>query len=112
MSKLTSKRRELFLGVLRAGKSVSAGASAIRVSRAGLYAARARDKNFAALWDQAIEHGTDLLEDEAVRRGFKGTLRPIYQGGKRVGTIREYSDVLLIFTLKARRPGKFREITA
>jgi hypothetical protein len=49
------------------------------------------------------------LEDEAVRRGREGHLRPVFHQGKEIGAIREYSDTLLIFMLKARRPAKFRE---
>src|SRR5574337_1699712 len=65
--------------------------------------------DFSAAWDAALELGTDSLEDEAVRRAHEGTLKPVYQGGKKVGTIREYSDTLLIFMLKARRPERFKE---
>lgn len=54
-----------------------------------------------------MEEGTDLLEDEAQRRARDGTQKPIYQGGKKVGIVNEYSDTLLIFLLKARRRGKF-----
>ncbi len=38
-----------------------------------------------------------------------GVLRPVFQGGKHVGDIREYSDTLLQFLLKGERPEKFRE---
>jgi hypothetical protein len=38
-----------------------------------------------------VESGTDLLEDEARRRALAG------------------SDLLLMFTLKSRRPWKFRD---
>ena len=55
-------------------------------------------------WAAAVELGCDALEDEAVRRGCEGHLKPVFHRGKEVGAIREYSDVLLIFMLKARRP--------
>ena len=50
-----------------------------------------------------------VLEAEALRRALKGTEKPVYQNGKQVGAIREYSDLLLIFLLKARRPTVYRE---
>jgi hypothetical protein len=35
----------------------------------------------------------------------------VYQGGKQVGFVQDYSDTLLIFMLKGRRPQKFRDNT-
>ena len=49
-----------------------------------------------------------LLEDELVRRGRIGFDEPVYQGGKLVGNIRRYSDVLLIVALKA-LDAKYRD---
>jgi hypothetical protein len=109
LSKLTAKKRKAFIEVLSKGGSVTKGAEAIRVSRQALYLTKSKNKEFSAEWDSAIESGTDLLEDEAIRRGRQGTLKPVYYQGKRCGLVREYSDTLLIFTLKARRPEKFRD---
>ena len=53
--------------------------------------------------------GADMLEDEAVRRAKDGVERPVYQGGKLVGHVQEYSDTLLIFLLKGARPEKYRD---
>src|SRR5690242_20573713 len=92
--KLTPDARERFCSVLADGGSVTAGAGAIGVSRAALYLARANDPEFAAAWDEAVERGTDVLEDEAVKRA------------------RNSSDTLMIFLLKARRPDKFKDRTA
>ena len=39
---------------------------------------------------------------------MKGWLEPVYQGGKRVGVIRKYSDACLLSLLKARHPA-FRD---
>lgn len=77
--------------------------------RSTVYDWRHADQAFAQAWDAALELGTDALEDEAVRRAYHGTDKPVYQGGKQVGTVREFSDTLLIFMLKARRPEKFKE---
>jgi hypothetical protein len=44
-----------------------------------------------------------------VRRALVGWKEPVYQGGKEVGTIRKFSDNLLIFLLKGKRPEVFRE---
>ena len=55
-------------------------------------------------FEDADEEVTETLEREATRRASKGTLKPVFYQGKVCGEIREYSDTLLIFLLKARRP--------
>ena len=37
----------------------------------------------------ALELGCDALEDEAVRRGCEGYLKPVFHQGKEIGAIRE-----------------------
>lgn len=49
------------------------------------------------------------LEDEAHRRAFEGVDKPVFYQGDECGTIREYSDTLAIFLLKAHNPEKYRE---
>jgi hypothetical protein len=91
LSKLTLKKKEEFFNVLADGGSVTAAASAIGVTRQAVYQLRKTDAQFAVDWDDAIEAGTDILEDEAVKRA------------------KNHSDTLLIFLLKARRPDKYKE---
>ena len=52
---------------------------------------------------------TDTLEMEARRRASLGVEEPVYYQGQVVGYVRKYSDVLLMFLLKAQRPEKFRD---
>ena len=53
-----------------------------------------------------MDEAADALEREAWRRGAEGVSRPVYQQGREVGVIQEYSDALLIHMLKAHRPEK------
>jgi hypothetical protein len=108
-TKWTAKKRQTFLDLLSQGWSVTRACRAINVSRSGAYSYREQDPDFAAAWAEAWEAGGDYIEDEMLRRAVEGTLRPVYQGGEEVGQIREYSDTLLIFALKGRRPEKYRE---
>ena len=48
-------------------------------------------------------------EDEAVRRAHDGVDEPVFYQGKACGVVRKYSDTLLIFLLKGRRPEKYRD---
>ncbi len=105
----TAKKEADFLAILSNGSSVQAAVQAIGCSRSNAYKRRQNDPEFAAQWDAAIEAGSDLLEDEAKRRAHEGVLEPVYYQGQEVGQVRKYSDTLLMFMLKARRPDKFKE---
>ena len=101
-SKPTYQRR--MLEALALGMSPMRAANAAGVGRSTAYLWRQEDPEFAAKWDEAVAEGIDRLEDEAFRRAVKGVKRPVYRGGVLVGEITEYSDRLLMFLLKRRRP--------
>jgi hypothetical protein len=105
----TAANRRKFIEALAITANVSTACKLARVGRNSIYEWRKDDPSFRVEWDETVELGTGALEDEAVRRACEGTLKPVYYGGKKIGTVREYSDSLLIFMLKARRPEKFRE---
>jgi len=83
-----------FLESLAKTGSVTESAADCKIPRRTVYNWRADDEAFAAAWEEAVELGTDALEDEAVRRAKNG------------------SDTLLIFMLKGRRPEKFKDRVA
>lgn len=70
-----------------------------------------KDPVYLELFREADEQATEILEAEAIRRASRGTDKPIFHKGKQVGSVREYSDPLLMFLLKARRPAVYRENT-
>jgi hypothetical protein len=78
-----------FLEALAAGMSVSQAAKTAGVNRKNLNLARKADKAFSEEWGAALESGTDALEAVAVERA------------------KSYSDQLLMFMLKARRPDVY-----
>lgn len=108
----TPKREAAFLDALRDGLSVTAACIDAGISRSTAYEWREADDEFRKRWDEAIEEGTDRLEDEAQRRARDGVTEPIYYKGSRVGEVQRYSDTLMIFLLKARRPDKFKDRVA
>jgi len=79
------------------------------VPRASIYRRRTVDPDFAAAWAAALEAGLDRLRDEAVRRARDGVEETVWHGGKPVGTVRRYSDQLLMFLLRAHQPAIYRE---
>jgi hypothetical protein len=112
VTKVTAKKKAEFCDALAETANVTKAALATGISRREWYRTRDEDAEFRKAWDAALELGTDALEDEAVRRAHEGTLRPVFYQGQECGAIREYSDTLLIFVLKARRPEKFKERSA
>ena len=98
-----------FLKALALTGNITKAAAAAKVSRRRAYQVLAEAADFAEAWQDALEDAADGWEAEAVRRAVKGTLKPVFQGGKKVGAVREYADTLLIFLLKGARPEKYRE---
>jgi hypothetical protein len=101
--------QEAFLKALRIYGNVSKAAASAKVSRKFVYTQRESDEAFAQEWAAALDQSADYMEAEAWRRAVKGTKKPVYQNGKLVGGVQEYSDTLLIFLLKGARPEKYRE---
>ena len=108
----TKERKQAdFLSIFSDCASVSVAARKSKVPRSNIYMWLKEEGMFKELYEAACEEAVGALEDEAVRRAYAGTLKPVFQGGKRVGAIREYSDTLLIVLLKARAPEKYKERT-
>lgn len=101
--------QEKFLAAFAERANVRAACRAAGVSRQLAYETRKTDAEFARKWRTTRADAVDLLEEEAWRRAHDGTKKPVYQGGALVGTVREYSDTLIIFLLKAHRPKKYRD---
>lgn len=105
----TAKKRDAFIEALSARGNVSEACKASGVARRTVYEWRDDDAVFAKMWDDALDQAADTMEREAWRRAVEGTDKPVFHQGQEVGAIREYSDTLLIFLLKAVRPEKYRE---
>jgi hypothetical protein len=108
-TKWTPKKRAAFLTALGGGNTVTFAAERVGVTRQVAYRVREQDPTFKAEWEQAVEQGTEALEQEAKRRALEGWDEPVYQGGAMVGTVRKHSDTLLIFLLKGRKPATYRD---
>lgn len=75
-----------------------------KIGRTTFYDALKTDPAFAEEFRFIEEEVTEQLEAEAFRRAHDGVTKPT-----KFGDVKEYSDTLLIFLLKARRPEKYRE---
>lgn len=108
LTKLTPKRRRFgpkFLAELRDnGGFVSKACETVGVSKQTVYNWRESDPEFKADWDKAVDLATEDLEKEVRRRALYGVEEPVYYKGEVVGSIQRYSDSLLMFAIKARKP--------
>ncbi len=68
-----------------------------------------RNKRYAARFLGAEEHAIQALETEARRRAMVGIDKPIFYKGHAVTHVRAFSDGLLMFLLKAKRPDIYRD---
>ncbi len=111
-TKCTPKKKADFLRELRNGGLVNKAAAACRLSRSVLYQHKRRSATFANAWDVAVDESVDLvLIEEARRRAVDGVKKPLHNKGVLTGAyVREYSDSLLMFLIKARRP-EYRQST-
>ena len=103
-TKLTPQLLGKFLSILADnGGIVSDACKAVGVARRSIYDKRDADPQFKADWEQAVDRGVDILEDEAKRRAAEGTEEPIFYQGEIVATIKKKSDYLMALLLKGHR---------
>jgi hypothetical protein len=105
----TKKNREKFLMALAERGHVGESATAVGIDRSTVYAWRKEDPAFEAAYQSALDQSVTQLEDEARRRAHDGWEEPVWHLGQQCGTVRKFSDTLLIFLLKANKPEKYRE---
>ena len=91
--------------------NVTRAAEESELSRPYLYQVRGEDEFFSAEWEKAAKVGAARLEDEARRRAVEGWEEPVWYQGDQCGTVRKYSDTLLICLLKAHHPEKYTDRT-
>jgi hypothetical protein len=101
--------QDAFLEAFEKVATIVGAANVAGVERRTHYRWMTSDPVYAQRFARAEEAATQRLEQEARRRAMVGVEEPIYYRGKVCGSVKKYSDVLLIFLLKARRPSVYRE---
>ena len=105
----STPKKSAFLAAYARTASITKAAELAGIDRANHYDWKATDPQYVAAFEAAKLLATESLEDEAIRRAHEGVRKPVYQGGKKVGAVQEYSDTLMIFLLKGAKPEKYRE---
>ena len=101
-------RQAAFLAAFRTTACVRKAAQAAQIGRRRHYHWLKEDPDYRLAFERVKEEAIGDLEDEAVRRACEGWLKPVFYQGRPCGTIRRYSDKLLIFLLKGWRPERYR----
>ncbi len=105
---MRATKQKAFLAAYAACANVRLAARLARCARSQHYW-WLRQPAYAEAFAEARAEACEALESEAWRRAVEGVVRPVYYRGKVVGTVREYSDTLLIFLMKAAMPQKYRD---
>jgi hypothetical protein len=105
----TAINKAKFIEAFSATGNVSAAAKLAGVGRRTHYDWLKEDEAYKVAFADAVDEAADRLEVEARRRAVTGNVKPVFHKGVQVGTVREYSDTLLIFLLKGARPEKYSE---
>jgi len=100
----TKDRQRLFLEAFSEHANVLVSARAAGISRQIVYEWLEHDQDFSFAYNQAKEDAKDVLRAEIFRRAKEGWEEPVFQLGYLAGTVRKYSDTLLIFHTKALMP--------
>jgi len=87
---------------------ISHACRAAGVSRSSHYNWMNGSEDYRKRFEEARVVAAEYIETEARRRAVDGWDEPVFQKGKRVGTKRCYSDLLLVMLLNAKMPEKFR----
>lgn len=97
----TPEKRRDFLAKLAETANVRASARAVGMSEQGVYKLRAKSPEFRAQWAAALREGYAQLEVMLLERALKGTRKPVFHGGAKIGSVTEYSDRLALTLLNA-----------
>lgn len=99
-----AKAQEAFLAAYAETGIITTAALAAGVDRKTIYNWQEHDEAFSLRFYDAEATANDLIRAEILRRAYEGVEEPVFQLGKYAGTIRKYSDTLLIFEAKRRMP--------
>jgi len=102
-------RQDAFLAEYKLCATITHAAEIALISRRTHYLWIEKDSAYAKAFEEAKIAATDALVAEARRRATQGVEESVYYQGEVVGTIRKYSDTLLIFLLKGALPEVYRE---
>ena len=109
LSKSKHIKRDAFLTAYAEVGTVTHAAELAGVSRNAHYMWMQDDPEYPEKFREAEKQACEVLEKEIRRRAVEGVDEPVFHKGEQCGTVRKYSDTLLIFAAKGAMPEKYRE---
>ena len=100
--------RPRFLAALAMRHSPELAARHTRISCQMAYYHRKRDPEFAKQWNEAREHGIEMLHARAFQLALEGNLEPVHYMGVVVDYVRKFDGRLLVEMLRAHRSQVFK----
>ncbi len=107
--RITHPRKRAFLSEYSLTGSITWSADKAEIARRTHYDWLDADPDYVQAFADAQERYCEKLESEADRRAVDGTEKPVFYQGVVAGYVREYSDTLLMFRLKALAPDKYKD---
>jgi hypothetical protein len=103
-------KKAAFLAAYRENGNIRLACKAAQIGRSSHYRWMERYPDYVKEFEQAKADAVDVLEAEARRRAVDGWEEKVgWYKGQAGGTVRRFSDTLLIFLLKGAVPEKYRE---
>src|SRR6266568_5796833 len=93
-----------FLATYEKTANVLTAAESTGIDRTLIYYWLEHDEQFLFAYGIADKSANAHIEAEIRRRAMEGWEEPLVSAGKRLGTVRKHSDVLLMFYAKRRMP--------
>lgn len=106
---LTPKMKAFLGAVVVTAGNLTLAARAVPIAIWSHYRWLEESADYKAAFNTAKSLAADTLLSEAIRRAHQGTTKPVFYKGEVCGSIREYSDSLMLALLKAKFPEEFRE---
>src|SRR5262245_15246237 len=105
----TKQRQRRLLGIYAETGNITEASRSARVARICHYNWLKSDPDYARRFAEATEVAADTLLLEAHHRAMDGVETPIDAKNPAAGTVRRYSDQMLMFLLKSKKPEVYRE---
>jgi len=106
---MIQRKKEKFLKAYEVSGNITKAAEDSGITRRDHYDWLKTDPQYVEAFENSSKIAVDALEAEAIRRAHDGVDEPVFYQGQVVGTIRKFSDTLLIFLLKGAKPEKYKE---
>lgn len=105
----TGQHKKALLAAFAQSGNLSASCLRCGVGRQTHYDWIRDDPEYVEAFAVARKQASEFLEDVATSRATDGWEEPVWYEGHQCGTVRKFSDTLLIFLMKGNNPEKFRE---